>query len=180
MIDSAAIQRAVTHLLEARYCRRLDMWTWEGANRAVAHYRKSAEFEADEKVSKGRPDKLAAIIAAHARSAFAQGLTTAAAMQIGLGAGNAARISYAAQPLNGPAAQAQAKLHAEKATTDARATGVEPTGLVRHPNAAVNLLHDSWHLFVASAQCLDPAHLDMHDALASCLEELTALVPGSS
>ena len=89
-------------------------------------------------------------------------------------------LSYAAQPLNGPAAQAQAKLHAEKAITDAQATSVEPIRLIGHPNAAVNLLHDSWHLFVASAQCLDPAHLDMHDALASCLEELPALVPGSS
>ena len=72
--------------------------------------------------------------------------------------------------------QAQAKLHAEKAITDAQATGQEPQGCMRNPNAATQLSGPFWDAFVASAQCIDSSHLAMHDALFTTLVDLQALV----
>ena len=184
IITADQIRQAVLFLQEAILCRRLDMWAWEGANRAMAQYYDSPEFVADNngqpydpagklKVT-NRVDKIGSIIQEHARIAFSQGLTTAAAMQIGVRAGQAARASFAAQPLNGNAAKVRGDQQAEADIAAALATGVEPAGQLRLPMPDGALLRTGvWNDFVASAGPLDPGHVDIHDALCSCLSELT-------
>ena len=149
----------------------------------MALYRGSPEFVADnngqpyhpQRKVTNRVDKISNMIEVHARSAFAQGLTMASAVQVGIQAGQAARASYAEQPSNGPAAQAQAKAQAGATITAALATGTEPTGGARLPMPEGALLQTSvWDSFVASAGPLEPGHVEIHDALCSCLAELTA------
>jgi hypothetical protein len=105
LINADSIRKAISHLREAVYCRRLDMWAWEGANRAATQYQSSPEFQADSSFSAARAEKLTSIIKDWARQAFARGLTTATAVDVGAAACRAARASYDARPLDGPAAQ---------------------------------------------------------------------------
>lgn len=184
MTTADKLRQAVHFLQEAILCRRLDMWTWEAANRALAQYRSSLEFAADNdgqpyhlgcKVT-SRVNRISSIIEGWARNAFAlHGLTTGAAIQIGTKAGQAARASYAVQPSNGTQAQAQAKQQAEMAITAALASGIEPSGHLRLRMAQGALLQtDVWNAFVALAGPLDAGHVEIHEALCSCLSELTA------
>ena len=81
VITADKLKRAIDHLQQAILCRRLDMWTWESANRAMAEYRASAEFVADNNGQPYHPNckvanqasKIGSIIEINARSAFAQG-----------------------------------------------------------------------------------------------------------
>ena len=176
IISQKDVKQAMQHLLEAVYCRRLDMWVWEAVNRAVAAYKQpgSVEYQADSGLGPTRVKRMVEIVQKQAKSAFVQGLTVAAAVDVALGAAAAARASYAAQPLNGVLASEKARQHARQAIADALVTGSKPAGLVRQPIAAGALLQGHvWAGFVAASQ-IDPAHREMHDALFSCLSEFKA------
>ena len=100
-------------------------------NTAVSEYCGSAAHQCDCTVGMSRLKKITLIIMRHTRAAFMQGLAMHAAVQVGLGSGKAARVSYAAQPLNGPAAQDRAQEDAEAAIAAALATEPKPVGLCR-------------------------------------------------
>ena len=152
------------------------MWVWSAANGAVAKYRATPEYLADNGRSyqskmkpTARVKAIENIVAYCARLAFSRGLTTAAAAQIGEEAARAARASFGVNGKDGKAAREQARLHAEAAIGTA-----QEKGLGNPPMADGALLtRQMWVAFCAQAD-VDCKHREMQDAIASALQEFAA------
>jgi hypothetical protein len=168
------VKKAVQHLKEAVYCRRLDMWVWAVASRAKARYQQpgSAGFESDKSCGSTRVKRILEIVAKHAKWAFLQGLTEDAAVAVADDAAAAARESFLQDAFNGIRARECASQQAQQAI----AVRLEDENARRPLMQAGFLLQDSvWQAVRASAQ-IDVAHAQMHDALCSCIAELEALI----
>ena len=168
--------KVVPHLRKAVDFRRLDMWVWDCAYKAVALYRASAEYSVDNnqpyqpgKKPTQRGKTIENIIASNARLAFSRGLTATASARIGTEAAWTARASFNVNNKDGKAARERARKYAEAAIKIA-----ETAGPATPPMADGTLLMTSvWNTFCAQAH-LDPAHLEMLDAMFSVLQDLEA------